>query len=160
MNFDGQAFRVLELTTVEAIFANWPFFLEGLEELNKLPREQDKLTPETLLKTVLHAAEGTAQGNGLVLLVTSSTGKPLFWGVGLNNTALFKKSSFVVFAVYSNKKAKGVVTFAMEYLERWAKARGYSQLQAFTPSFNGSRFRLFEDVWKFRRAAVLFIKDL
>ena len=160
MNFDGQSFVVRELTTVKEIFEHWEFFLEGLSELNKLPRESDRLTPESLLKTVLFAADATARGNGLVLLVTSSNGKPLFWGVGLNNTAMFKSPTFVVFAVYSNKKAKGVVTFAMEYLEKWAKAKGYSQLQAFTPSFNGSRIRLFEDVWKFRRSAVLFTKDL
>lgn len=160
MTFDGQQYKIKELSSVSEVFQLWDFFLEGLAELNKLPRKQDQVSEDTLLKTLLHATEVSKNGDGLVLVVYSSSGKPLFWGVALNNTPLFKARTCVVYAVYSNKKAKGVVSTALDYLESWARRNRYTQLQGFSPCFNGSRFRLFENVWGFHRAAILFTRDL
>jgi hypothetical protein len=154
-----QQFKYLYLTKIQEVFTHWPFFLEGLGQLNTLVGCMDPITEEVLLKTLLHAVDRYPR-DGLVVVVTSKNDKPLLWGVALNNTALFKPRSCVVYAVYSNNKAAGVVSSAIQCLEQWARENEYVNIQAFSPSFNGSRIRLFERSWKFRRAAIMFTKKL
>jgi hypothetical protein len=137
----------------------WPFIVEGLPVLNELAKSQDKIAPETLFNVALNSAT-LSESDGLVVVITSKNDKPLMWGIVFNNTVIFKPKSCAVYAVYSNGKAPKVMSYALSYLESWARHHDYKRIQAFSPCMNGSRFRLFEHVWKFTREAVVFRKDL
>jgi len=156
---NSQEYKVKILTTAQDVIDWWPFFLEGLHELNQLPDKEDRVTPEEYLQTILHTAT-LPTDLGLVGVITSKNGKPLCYGVVMNNTVRFRRKSCCVYAVYSTKQARAVVRFALEYFEKWARENGYSVIHAFSPCMNGSRFRLFEKHWKFRRASILFTKNL
>lgn len=155
----SQEYIPIEIRSFQELLPWWPFFLEGLEVLNRLPSPKDAIDGDTFLKTVLQAID-MAPSRGMVLIVTSKNDKPLFWGVAVDNTASFRRRTMCVHSIYQNGKAQDVTLFALGHLEAWARRQGYEALQAFSPCMSGSRFRLFEKRWKFRRSAILFTKDL
>lgn len=154
-----QEVKVVEIRTVEQVLDYWKFFFEGLEELNLLLKPVDAISAKVLLQTLLHSID-LHQSQSLLVVITSKNDKPLLWGLIFDNTVLFKPKSCVVYAVYSNNKAKGLIQYGLRIAEKWARENHYKTMQAFCPKMNGSRFRLFEKVWGFQRHSMVFQKDL
>jgi len=154
---NGNKFVILR--SLEEVLANWAFFLEGLEVLNNPQGARGDVSPDAFLKLVLNVvAEGTSFG--IVALLTSKNDKPLGYGICFDNTEPYCEKSALIYAAYSNRKAPHTARELLSHCEIWAKEQGFKHLHACSRRFNGAAFRLFEDVWKFSRACVVFTKAL
>jgi len=152
-----QEFVIEEVRTFEQIQENWPFFLEGLNDLNHISKIEREVPSEEFLKMICRAACG---GAGVVWITKSINNKPLFYGIVLDDTAPFKHKTLLIYAAYSNKKNNQVTQWTLDRLEAWAKTQGYKELHAFSYRFSKAGYSLFTRIWNFKRKAILFTKEL
>lgn len=137
----------------------WPFLFEGLNSLNDPHGARGDMEPLQFFQMVLHAIS-CHPTNGGVGVLTSKNDKPLGYGIILNNTEPYCRKSAVVYAVYSNGKCPTTTVELLTNAESWARSQGYCDLQACSRRINGAAIRLFEKKWGFRRACLVFRKEL
>lgn len=155
-----ESFRIRKLTKVTDVLDRWPLFLQGLEALNKITRCDKQISNDTFLRVLLDTAI-MPDDEGGVWVFSSKNDKPLFFCVYFNNTNKYQKGkTLLAYAAYSTEKSKTVVRYSLAFVEDWARERGYTEIQAFSPRFNGAGFYWFEKVLKFRRFLVHFTKAL
>ena len=147
------------LKSLSEIQTHWDFFLEGLTNLNDPHGARGDLTPVQFFQMLLYAVEKHPHHGGVGLL-TSKNGKPLGYGVVLDNTEPFCRKSVVVYAVYSNGKCATTTVELLANAERWAREHGFAEMQACSRRINGAAIRLFEKKWKFRRICLVFHKEI
>lgn len=139
--------------------ANWDFFREGLASLNDPHGARGDLTELQFFQILLYAIAKHPRQGGVGLL-TSKNGKPLGYGIMLEDTEPFCKRSAVVYAVYSNGKCATTTEELLENAERWARTEGFVELHACSRRINGAAIRLFEKKWKFKRICLVFRKEV
>ena len=153
-----EGFLVERVCSVDDTVRWWPFLAEGLAVLNQIPKDGAGITKEAFLSTVVTATADPERN--IVAVVKSKNGKPLHFGIVVDNSLLLSPPSLLIYASYSNGKSKTVTKWALQWLEDWAREHGYAQLEAFSMRITGASFRLFERGWGFRRKSVLFTKTI
>ena len=143
----------------QAVIDDWAFFIEGLGEMLVPQAAKGAVTEETYLKLILEVVR-RGFGFGWVSKITDCNGRNLGYAVVFDNTEPFCAKSAMGYAMYSNKLCPTTSRELVFHAERWATANGFKQLHACSRRFSGAAFRLFEGHWGFRRACVVFSKDL
>jgi hypothetical protein len=147
------------MDSVDKVISNWPFFVEGLGELNQIVEPVHEVNSETLLKVLCDTTN--CANDGYTIIVRNPKGEPLQFVISFNNTTGYHtKRSLLVYATYSNRKDRGVHKFVIDWMCKWAKEQGYNELHAFSSRINGSGFRLFEKYFGFQRRMILFTRSL
>jgi len=144
------------LTAWSELQQHWPFLRRGLLKLQAAPQLQD-LDEGSLLVVALQAMNSFP--NKGLCLVGMLDKKTCFVGIVVDNTLVKTNPTCLLVLGYSD----GVPTAAsqgLEFIAMWARANKFKSLQAWSHRINGSSFRLFEKVWKFRRKAILFSRNL
>lgn len=150
--------NVERLRTVDAVIERWPFFQEGLKKLNTILREDKQIDEVTFLRVILDTV-GRHKEDGHVAIY-SSGGERLGFTVAFPSNSPYHKPTVVVYAAYSRKTLGGASRAAMLHIEKWARSRGFKEIHAFSPRFNGKGFALFEKRFGYRRHLILFTKEL
>lgn len=136
------------------------FFREGWENIVKPECARDIATYESFMKMLFHVAS-LPEDEGAVVLFTSKNLKPLGFYILCDNTERFaEKRSLLIYAGYSNGKYAGAARESIEYIERWAKEHGYSDLQAHTRRMTGAAVRLYERKLGFEMMSWVFRKNI
>lgn len=158
MNRGIEQFRVIDIDTIEKLQKYWPFFRQGLKVLNQLM--DSKVTETNMFRLLADIVTGQFEQQRAVVICDCHS-QPLFYIIVFDDTSRYKDiKSMVIFAAYSNKKSRGVTRFGVDLIEKWAKGLGYSELHAYSARFSGAGFRLFEELFGFKRRSVLFFKNL
>lgn len=147
------------LTKAQDVIDNWDFFAEGLNVLNNPQGARGDVTPPALLNLVLNVVE-KGLDFGIVALLKSKNGKNLGFGICYDNTEPYCMKSAIVYAVYSNKKSPTTTRELLYHGEKWAREHNFKDLHACSRRFSGASLRLFEDIWGFSRACIVFRKPL
>lgn len=134
---------VQRMHTYQDVLENWAFFKEGLSRLNDIGTSRNRdVSPETLLRVLMDCVI-EKQDSALVYIVRSKNGKPLSYIIGFDNTNPYHNDkTFLVYAIYSNRKSKTASRVAFNAVEKWARNEGYNEIQAFSPRTSGAFFRL------------------
>jgi GNAT superfamily N-acetyltransferase len=152
--------KIERIRKIDRVIELWPFFREGLEYINKLVREEKKLPAEKFFSVIIDAvAMGDDRGH---VAVYSEDGKtPVGFTITFGSSSKYDLlPTAVVYAAYSKRTIIGATRFCLSHVEKWARSKGYKELQAFTPRINGRGFALFEKRFGFKRYLMLFSKIL
>lgn len=149
----------VRVNQLEQFLELWPFLLEGLEPLNASCGGRREIAKETYFKILLQAALGRPDLSLLGLMV-DDTGKPLCYGVVLENTPMYAPKTLLCYAVYSNGNNHLAVRKMLRQAEKWAKQHGYVEIQAASRRFSGAVTRLFERQWEFEKDCIVFRKRI
>lgn len=154
-------FTVQRLRTIDDVLIHWGLFREGLEHMNSLVKPEKVVSPEQFFRIVINTlARGEKKGHVAVYHV-EGTSSPIGFTVAHAFEDLFYDVPIaVVHAAYTKRTVPGASRFGLKHIEKWAKANGYSELQAYTPRINGKGFALFERRFGFKRHLVCFFKRL
>ena len=153
--------NVERLRTVDDALAHWPLFREGLEHLNGLLKPEKRVKAEKFFSVVLNSiAKGDKLGHVAVYRVDERSEPIGFTIAHVFDDAYYDIKVVLVHAAYARKTVPGASRFALQHLEKWAKASGFQELQAFTPRINGKGFAIFEKRFGFKRHLVHFFKTL
>jgi hypothetical protein len=148
--------KFVEVKTLDDIQRFWPFFLEGLGDLNDPHKGRGDLTPESLFKQILHAISA----DGLVLVLTSKNDKPLAFVIAREDTEPLCVKSLLVYAAYSSGKCATAQQEGQAYMENWARDRRFVEIHAFSRRINGSAIRWFTKKCGFKQVCIGFKKLL
>ena len=153
-----QQFQLEHVKSLDHLIQVWPFFLSGLEELNKTLKRGAVPSDEFFLN---HVDVVTGNRDGVVLKVNSVNGKPLAYVSGFENTGKHKKErSLLAYAIYSNRKNAFASRFAAYHLEKWAKENGFKWLHAYTGRTSGSAIQWVKRFHGFELDKYFFVKEL
>lgn len=149
------SFTAERLRTLDDILGYWPLFYSGLQDLNKLIREEKQITPEKffnmILKTVM---KGDDLGHVAVFHNDTETGVGFSVTFGISDDAAF------VYALSTKRMIAGLRKFMQNHIEAWARNIGYKELQCSSPRINGSGMALFEKAFGFKRWLLHYYKPL
>ena len=152
--------RLVDIRQHEQVVEYWPFFSQGLAELNATMAPGDTPVSGEVFLRLLFKVVHMGQARGRVTVLVNKNAQPLAFGIVYDNTEALCRRSAIVYAVYSNHQCPTAVTELREEAERWARECGYAELHAVSRRINGATFRIFERQWGFRRTAVIFKKEL
>lgn len=137
----------------------WPFFQEGLDQLNDPRRAGMDETPEVFFKQLGWIVHN--KSNSALIVVKSKKEKPLGFAAGYQTTPIFAKNKvFFIYVVYSNGKNKNTVSDVLDIFTNIAKGFGLTEFQTATGRFSGAAFRWFEKKLGFERRFMVFRKLL
>ena len=121
--------KIVYVTSALELFKRWPFFVEGLEQLNSPIAGRRKLSAEVFAKVLTMIATGSLETGALIVL-ESSSGQPLGFVALLDCTAPFSERSALVYAVYSNNKCRTTICEMDVAVRTWSETYGYVELKA------------------------------
>lgn len=146
--------------SVQGIIDNIEFFKEGWTMITRPECARDVFSWDGFLKTLLHVAS-LDECNGAVILFTSCNDKPLGFYVLCDNTEIFSDHRTVlIFAGYSNGKYEQAPLASIDFVEKWARDRGFKEIHAHTRRMTGAAARLYERKLGFTRLSWAFKKEL
>lgn len=150
--------EIVRITNAYSVIEHWPFFLEGMTQLNDPRRARANYTPDKFFNMLSKVAE--LGDRGLLCLLTSKKGKPLGFGCAFAAMDFMGDECFYVWAAYSNSKCATALTELLDACENYAKFHGHTTLKTATPRITGAAYRLFEARLGFSREFITFRKDL
>lgn len=157
--FGRQPYNVIHLTNVQQVIAAWPFLVNGWRELCSPEKGRSDLSEGEFL-TMLLRIQGMGPNDGLIALFTSKNDKPLGYMVVMNDSETPHRRTALIYLGYSNGLYTQAPIVATEYVERWAKERGFTELHAQSRRLSGAAMRLFRKKLGFQPMAVVFSKTL
>lgn len=157
--FGRQQLKSVVIEDVTALLDWWPLFLEGWRDICAPFKGRVDLTASEFL-TMLLRVVGMGKTDGLVVVFMSQKDKPLGFMVAMNDSETPERRTALIYAGYSNSKYAYAAVDATEYVQKWAKAQGFTELHAQSRRLSGAAMRLFRKKLGFQPMAVVFSKLL
>lgn len=157
--FGKQQLKSVVITDVPTLLQWWPLFLEGWQDLCGPFKGRVDLTASEFL-TMLLRIIGLGDDDGLVVVFLSQNDKPLGFMAAMNDSETPERRTALIYAGYSNSKYAYAAIDATEFVQKWAKARGFTELHAQSRRLSGAAMRLFRKKLGFQPMAVVFSKLL
>ena len=153
---NGELIQIV--ATYDEVMAHWPMFLQGLDELNATTKRK-KVPAGSFLRVLLDI--GASKLNGVNMLLTSKNGKPLAYIVAFDNTSDYGEDKTLwVYCIYSNRKLVGAARMLFVELEKWAKERGYTEIQAQSGRTSGASIRWCKSTFGLQLSELFFSKSI
>lgn len=153
-------FKTTRLWGIEQVVEHWPLFCEGLSFLNRLVPAEKHCTPEMLLNVIASTLRKGKDKGHVAVYESDKHGVIGFTVTFASDSPFDTVPTAVIYAAYARRTVPGASRFGLSHVEKWARASGFKELQAYTPRINGKGFALFEKRFKFRRFLVCFYKSL
>lgn len=159
MHFGKQPYKVVHVTTVPQLLEHWGFIRAGWQELALANKARTGLTESECLTMMLRVLT-LGPDDGLLVIFTSQNDKPLGYMAVMNDSETPERRTALIYLGYSTGKYLNAPVVATEYVEQWAKDRGFSELHAQSRRLSGAAMRLFRKKLGFEPMAVVFSKKL
>lgn len=154
-----QQMKAVVVQDVPTLLHWWPLFLEGWTELCSPVKGRGDLTASEFL-TMLLRVLSLGPNDGLVAVFVSQNDKPLGFAVVMNDSETPERRTALIYAGYSNSKYAHAAVEETEFVQKWAKARGFTELHAQSRRLSGAAMRWFRKKLGFQPMAVMFSKPL
>lgn len=159
MQIGKQEYKVKHLTNVEDVIRWGEFLHEGWEAFRKPDKARCDIAFSDFMRQVFHIACGPPTF-GFVAVYTSKNDKPLGFTVVLDDSEGWEKRTATILYAYSNGKYAAASTAAVEYIEKWARQRGFAALHTQGRRLNGAAMRFYRKKLGFQPVSIVFQKEL
>lgn len=136
--------KVYVLDSVEKIIEHLAFISDGWEAFKKPPLNCN-IPLNAYFQLVFRVAHGNPDNN-LLILLTSKNDKPLGYSIVFNDSQLGLPKSCIWFYYYSNGKCNTVAIESSNFIEAWARKRGYKEIHSQSFRMSGAAIRGFKRV--------------
>lgn len=157
--FGKAPYKTVVLSSATALLKWWPFLRQGWKELCEPRQGNVALTVDEFL-TMLLRIVSMGDEDGAVVLFTTLQDKPLGFVAVMNDSETPAKRTALIYLGYSTGRYSQAPAVAVNFVEKWAKARRYTELHVQSRRLSGASMRLFRHRMGFQPVAALFSKPL
>lgn len=130
------------LRAVEDVLALWPFFLQGLKELNEGGVSKVYVSPEDFFKIVIDVIY-QGETYGIVGVLESKNGKPCGFVIAFDSGSRYFKKTALIFAAYSAGYVSNVTRDMLTLSLDWAEKQEFHAVEALSLRVGNSIRRLY-----------------
>jgi hypothetical protein len=156
---DGQTVSIEQLVTIDKLLEYKDFLYEGWQQLNKIVSNGEVASWEEFMHVALQIVCSNPD-LGSVLVMYSKNRKPLAFSLAYDDSVTEHDRSLFIYAFYASSKCISARATGWEYVQMWAKKRGYTKIRAQSRRLNGAAMRWFKRKLGFRPIAIMFEKEI